>query len=112
MPAASVRRLVSPTPCRANHSTTRPSSSSRGPGAVSGTGIRQGGGVERLGLHEISRKPVEHEAWGRIVKGEPVVILEAMKMENALVSPCDGIIQAVKYKSGDTVPQGATLCVI
>jgi oxaloacetate decarboxylase alpha subunit/pyruvate carboxylase subunit B len=47
-----------------------------------------------------------------VVKGEPVVILEAMKMENALVSPCDGIIQAIKYKSGDSVPKGATLCVI
>ena len=52
------------------------------------------------------------ETAAKVVKGEAVVILEAMKMENALVAPCDGVIQAIGFKSGDTVPKGATLCVI
>ena len=47
-----------------------------------------------------------------VVKGEAVMVLEAMKMENALVAPCDGIIKEIKFKSGDTVPKGAVLCVI
>jgi oxaloacetate decarboxylase alpha subunit/pyruvate carboxylase subunit B len=47
-----------------------------------------------------------------VTKGEAVVVLEAMKMENALVAPCDGVLQAVKFKSGDTVAKGAVLCVI
>jgi pyruvate carboxylase subunit B len=47
-----------------------------------------------------------------VTKGEPVVVLEAMKMENALVAPCDGIIKGIKFKSGDTVAKGAVLCVI
>lgn len=47
-----------------------------------------------------------------VTKGEAVVVLEAMKMENALVAPCDGVIKAIKFKSGDTVAKGATLCVI
>ncbi len=47
-----------------------------------------------------------------VTKGEAVVVLEAMKMENALVAPCDGIVKEMKFKSGDTVPKGAVLCVI
>ena len=47
-----------------------------------------------------------------VTKGEAIVVLEAMKMENALVAPCDGVITAIKFSSGDTVAKGATLCVI
>ncbi len=47
-----------------------------------------------------------------VTKGETVVILEAMKMENALVAPCDGIIRENSFKSGDTVAKGAALSVI
>jgi len=47
-----------------------------------------------------------------VSKGETVVILEAMKMENALASPVDGIIKAINFKSSDSVPKGAVLCVI
>ncbi|MDR2786762.1 MAG: carboxylase, partial [Candidatus Accumulibacter sp.] len=47
-----------------------------------------------------------------VAKGEAVVVLEAMKMENSLVAPCDGVIKAIGFKSGDTVAKGAALCVI
>lgn len=47
-----------------------------------------------------------------VSKGDPVVVLEAMKMENALVAPCDGTVKEMKFSSGDTVPKGAVLCVI
>ncbi len=47
-----------------------------------------------------------------VSKGETVVILEAMKMENALASPVDGTIKAINFKSSDSVPKGAVLCVI
>jgi oxaloacetate decarboxylase alpha subunit/pyruvate carboxylase subunit B len=47
-----------------------------------------------------------------VTKGETVVVLEAMKMENALPSPVDGIIQAIHFKSSDSVAKGAVLCVI
>ena len=40
------------------------------------------------------------------------LILEAMKMETALPAPCGGTIQAINYKSGDTVAKGDVLCVI
>ena len=48
----------------------------------------------------------------KVSKGEAVLVLEAMKMENALVAPCDGVVQGIKLKSGDTVAKGAVLCVI
>ncbi len=47
-----------------------------------------------------------------ISEGETVLILEAMKMENALPAPCGGTIQAINFKSGDSVAKGDVLCVI
>ncbi|MBW1775941.1 MAG: carboxylase, partial [Deltaproteobacteria bacterium] len=45
-------------------------------------------------------------------KGETVVILEAMKMENALTAPADGTVKAINFTSGDSVAKDAVLCVI
>lgn len=47
-----------------------------------------------------------------VKKGDTVVVLEAMKMENSLTAPCDGTVQAVKFSSGDSVAKGAVLCSI
>jgi pyruvate carboxylase subunit B len=44
-----------------------------------------------------------------ISEGETVVILEAMKMENALPAPVSGTITAINYKSGDSVAKGDVL---
>ncbi|MDR1368101.1 MAG: pyruvate carboxylase subunit B [Candidatus Accumulibacter sp.] len=46
-----------------------------------------------------------------VLKGEALVILEAMKMENALTASSDGVVKSIGFKQGDTVPKGATLCV-
>ena len=45
-------------------------------------------------------------------KGETVVILEAMKMENALQAPADGSVKAINFSSGDSVAKDDVLCVI
>jgi pyruvate carboxylase subunit B len=45
-------------------------------------------------------------------KGETVVILEAMKMENALQAPVGGSVKAINFSSGDSVAKDAVLCVI
>jgi len=47
-----------------------------------------------------------------INEGETVVILEAMKMENALPAPVSGTIKAINFASGDSVAKGDVLCVI
>jgi len=47
-----------------------------------------------------------------VMEGETVVILEAMKMENALPAPVSGTVKALHYKSGDSVAKNDVLCVI
>jgi oxaloacetate decarboxylase alpha subunit/pyruvate carboxylase subunit B len=47
-----------------------------------------------------------------VSQGETVVILEAMKMENALPAPSSGIIKSVNFSSGDSVAKGDVLAVI
>jgi pyruvate carboxylase subunit B len=54
----------------------------------------------------------EKQVGDAVSKGDTVVILEAMKMENALSAPADGTIQAINYSSGDTVAKDDVLCVI
>jgi oxaloacetate decarboxylase alpha subunit/pyruvate carboxylase subunit B len=54
----------------------------------------------------------EKKAGDVVKKGDTLVILEAMKMENALAAPCDGTVQGIKFASGDSVAKGAVLCVI
>ena len=44
-----------------------------------------------------------------VKRGQPLLILEAMKMEHALVAPADGVIEALRYKVGDLVEEGAEL---
>ncbi|WEK49017.1 MAG: acetyl/propionyl/methylcrotonyl-CoA carboxylase subunit alpha [Candidatus Kaistia colombiensis] len=47
-----------------------------------------------------------------VVKGAPLVIVEAMKMEHAVTAPRDGRIRAVKVAIGDQVAAGAELVVM
>ena len=47
-----------------------------------------------------------------INEGDEVVILEAMKMENALPAPESGTINSVNFSSGDSVAKGDVLCII
>lgn len=44
--------------------------------------------------------------------GTPVVILEAMKMENEILSPVTGKVKTINFKPGDKVSSGATLAII
>ncbi len=44
-----------------------------------------------------------------VVAGQPVIILEAMKMENVLKAPCDGRIAQVHVRDGESINKGALL---
>ena len=48
-------------------------------------------------------------AGARVAAREPLVVLEAMKMETPLVSPYDATVRAVHVQEGDRVAGGATL---
>lgn len=47
-----------------------------------------------------------------IEPGTPIIIVEAMKMQNELSARSAGVVADIKVKPGDTVTQGQTLVVI
>ncbi len=47
-----------------------------------------------------------------VKKGQTLIVLEAMKMENNIDAECDGKVTAVKINKGDTVMEGAVLVTI
>jgi acetyl-CoA/propionyl-CoA carboxylase biotin carboxyl carrier protein len=49
------------------------------------------------------------EAGDKVVEGDQVLVLEAMKMEQSISSPRDGVIKALKVSVGETVPSGTVL---
>jgi acetyl-CoA/propionyl-CoA carboxylase biotin carboxyl carrier protein len=48
-------------------------------------------------------------AGDKVVEGDQILVLEAMKMEQSISSPRDGVIKAVKVSVGETVPSGTVL---
>ena len=44
-----------------------------------------------------------------VKKGQPLLILEAMKMENTIFSPINGIVKKVNVKVGEILPKGTIL---
>jgi 3-methylcrotonyl-CoA carboxylase alpha subunit len=44
-----------------------------------------------------------------VSKGQPLLVLEAMKMEHTLAAPMDGTVKTVRYAVGEQVAEGAEL---
>jgi 3-methylcrotonyl-CoA carboxylase alpha subunit len=49
------------------------------------------------------------EPGSRIQRGQPLMLIEAMKMEHTVSAPADGVVEAVRYGPGDLVEEGAEL---
>ena len=47
-----------------------------------------------------------------VTKGQAIIVLEAMKMENDVVSPCDGKITSIAVKKGDNVETNTVLATV
>ena len=45
-------------------------------------------------------------------KGDVIMVLEAMKMENDIVAPQDGTVASINAAAGDAVEAGATLATL
>ena len=55
---------------------------------------------------------IEANVGQAVKKGDAVVIIEAMKMENEIPAPCDGVIGSVNITKGATVATGDILATI
>jgi biotin carboxyl carrier protein len=48
----------------------------------------------------------------RVTVGQPLVVLEAMKMEHTVAAPVDGVVSALHVRLGDQVESGQALAVV
>ena len=55
---------------------------------------------------------VKASAGQAVKKGDVIMVLEAMKMENDIVAPQDGTIASINAAAGDAVESGATLATL
>ena len=79
--------------------------------------------VKRLGLHIAAQQQVKDimapmpgmvlevsvKAGEEVSEGTPLLILEAMKMENVIKSPGDGVIKAINVTKGEAVDKNYLL---
>ncbi len=49
------------------------------------------------------------KAGDKVVKGQPLAVMEAMKMEHTIAAPADGVVEELLYAPGDQVAEGAEL---
>ena len=52
------------------------------------------------------------EAGATVTRGQGLLVIEAMKMENEVTAPRDGTVQEIRVQSGQTVEAGELLAVV
>jgi biotin carboxyl carrier protein len=52
---------------------------------------------------------VQIKVGDKVAKGQPLITVEAMKMEHALTAPFDGVVAELKGAPGEQVSEGAVL---
>jgi biotin carboxyl carrier protein len=55
---------------------------------------------------------IKVQAGQSVAKGDAIIVLEAMKMENEIVAPSDGTIATIEVAVGDAVEAGQTLATL
>ena len=67
------------------------------------TDVSKGDGQEITAPMPGNILKVNKKTGDRVAKNEPVVVLEAMKMENEIVSPVDGTLTSILVSAGQVV---------
>jgi 3-methylcrotonyl-CoA carboxylase alpha subunit len=49
------------------------------------------------------------KAGDTVKKGQPLAVMEAMKMEHTIAAPADGVVEELMYAPGDQVSEGSAL---
>lgn len=55
---------------------------------------------------------IKKQVGDKVELGEPVLILEAMKMENDIHSPSTGVIKKINFKEGESVEKNSVILII
>ena len=79
--------------------------------AAGGAGPRQGGGVLRSVMPGIVRE-IRVAKGDRVARGDTLLILEAMKMQNEIRADADGTVVQVQVTTGAAVAKGDPLVTI
>ena len=81
-----------------------------GTGSGSGSGPASDGSLRAPMPGKIVATPAK--PGDTVTKGQPVVVLEAMKMEHALIAPFDGVVGEIGVSVGDQVAADAVLATV
>ena len=73
--------------------------------------VTSGGGLVKSPLPGVILS-IDCKIGDEVKKGQKLLILEAMKMENTIPSDKDGIVSEIKVNQGDSVLEGADLVII